>query len=83
MSAVDISNLYSIDDMKCNPSHTHVFYRRFKKKQIQVKNTHASQRLHQKNIRKNSEVMRQNAVHHCSTCYEVEHNVSTCCRPHN
>ncbi len=83
MSAVNVSNLYSIDDMKCNPSHTHVFCKRFKKKQIQVKNTCALQKLHQKNMRKNSEIMGQNAVHHCSTCHEVGHNASTCRRPHN
>ncbi len=83
MSAVNISNLYSIDDMKYNPSHTCVLCERSRKKQIQVKNTRALQKLHQKNMRKNSEVMRQNAVHHCSTCYEVGHNASTCCRPHN
>ncbi len=83
MSAVNVNNLHFINDMKCNSSHTYMSCRRLKKKQIWVKNTCALQKLHQKNMKENSEIMRQNAVHYCSTCYKVEHNASTCCRLNN
>ncbi len=83
MPAVNVSNLRFVS-MKCNPSHTHVPCERPRKKQIRVKNTRAPQGLHQKNMREDEGVLRQNAVlHRCSTCHEVGHNASTCCRPHN
>ncbi len=84
MIAVNVSNLCSVNNMKCNPLHTHVPCRRSKKKQIQTENMCALYKLHQNDLKNTDESLRQkNAVHYCSICHQIEHNASTCCRPHN